>query len=112
MVHELPLGTDYRFTYKATRRSATTAKIELATGLGTLVGRISLSPGGAAIAAGVSSVAITEMSNAPGWYTGVLDASAIDAALTTYKGQFVYEVVEQAGNIRRSTKLKVVEWVP
>lgn len=109
---ELPLGTDFRFTYKGTRRNATTAKIEDATGVGTIIGRISATPGGAAIAPGVDSVNLTEMGSAPGWYTGVLDALAIDAALASYKGSYVYEVIEQAGNVRRSTKLKVVEWEP
>lgn len=110
--YEIPLGTDYRLTYKGTRRNATTARLEDATGLGTITGRISLTPGGAAIAAGVDNISLTEMSDAPGWYTGILDATTMDPVLTSLLGQIVYEVVEQTGNVRRSTKLKVVEQIP
>jgi hypothetical protein len=96
------LNNDWEFDYEFQQRNATTRRLEGATGLTGVQGWWSLTDGGVALAGTTTALTEASATLAPGRYTGVLDAAAVNTALTTLAGKVVYEVIAKSGDVATS----------
>ena len=99
---ELNIASDFEPEVKLERKNTDTGAWEAATGLSSVVARISDTKTGSAI--GGLTVGLTERGTT-GLYAGVFDAADLLTALTTYVGTVVYVVYSKAGDID-------MEWEP
>lgn len=97
MVKTIYLHNDFEFEVVITTHDNTSGKLIAATGLSGLSYWLSNERGGAAIAG--TAVALQERAGKPGTYYGILDAAALDAALSTLVRERIYGVVGRDGDV-------------
>ena len=95
---DLLLDADFEVDLFIERKNATTRAWEAATGLTSVVGRISLTKTGSA--AGSCTVALTE-AGTTGRYVGVIDTATLVSALAAYENQSVYVIGSKSGDFDR-----------
>lgn len=102
---EIALSNDWEYEFRYQVKSASTGVLGAATGLAGITAWLSLEDSGTAIAG--TTISLTERSAKAGFYYGVLDAPALDTALSGLVGRVVYECSGKAGDAEVSRPLLV-----
>ena len=103
---EVPLQSDWEFTFTVSARTASTGKSAPATGLTNVQAWFSATQGGAAL--GGTATTLAERSGTPGEYSGIVDVTDVTTALTPYVNSTVYEVFSRAGDVLACRRVLVV----
>lgn len=105
MLKTVYLHNDFEFEVRVTTHDNTTGRVIAATGLTDLSYWFSLTRGGSAIPG--TLVTLLERTGNPGTYYSILDAVALDIALTVYQRQRIYGVVGRSGDVVTYTAYQI-----
>ena len=104
-LREVYLDNDWEFEFDVQRKATTTGILEAAEGLSGVSAFFSATDGGTAIAS--TTTALTERSAKDGRYSGILDKTTLNTALSAYANMTVWEVFVVSGDAETSEEVLV-----